>query len=292
MTIDSKKDAKQKKRDKVKEELSLEDKLLMTKIEELVDQITDLTLSTETTVKAINSLFTEVRKSTQLRTAIPKAMKFLKPHFAQIENTFTQLLDGPRKQTLADFLSFVSPSLKEKYDRDCLKYLLAGSADYEPEERGEEYVLALAGDLAAEFLDRLESGNDVDVVHRLAAKAMPFLFKSGSEIDAVDLLLEVERMDLLVQFVTEDNFDRIYNYLAASLQYTADNVEYQTLLKTLYEISIKIGKWGSALRVAIRGNSLDRIKEVFEKCQDPLLRKQSCFMLARHRFFFLGFSIK
>ena len=210
-------------------------------------------------------------------------MKFLKQYFPQLENAFTQLLDGPRKHALADFLSFVSPSLKEKYDRDCLKYLLAGSADYEPEERGEEYVLALAGDLAAEFLDRLESGGDIEVVHRLAAKAMPFLFKSGSEIDAVDLLLEVERLDLLVNFISLDNFDRIYNYLAASLQYTADNVEYETMLRTLFEISVKIGKWGSALRVAIRGNSLERIKQVFEQCKDPLLRKQACFMLARHR---------
>ena len=281
MTTPTKKQSK--KRDKAKDELSLEDKLLMTQIEDLVTQISNLSLPSAESVSAINTLFTEVRKSTKVRTAIPKAMKFLKPHFPVLEEVFTQLLDGPRRKALADFLSFVAPSLKEKYNRDCLKYLLFGSADYEPSERGEEYVLALAGDLAAEFLDRLQSGGDIAEVHRLAAKAMPFLFNSGSEIDAVDLLLEVERMDLLVQFITADNFERIYNYLAASLQYTADNGEFEILLKTLFEISVKMAKWGSALRVAIRGNSMERIKEVFAKCQDPLLRKQACFMLARHR---------
>ena len=273
-----------KKKKQASEDLSPEDQLLKEKIESLSEKICNLENSQDITLESIKELTIEVRKSTRLRTAIPKAMKFLKSHYSSLETAFDNLITGTRKQHLADFLSLICNSLKEKYDNDCLKYLQQGTGTMDLEDLGEEFILTLSGDLANEYLNLLDEDKDVSEVHALTQKILPVMFRTGNEINVVDLLLEVDRLDLLKEHVTVDNFMRIFNYLVASVNYTADNVEYEAIMTTLFSISMHLGNLSSALRVAIRWNSKDKIMEVMTKCSDVALRKQFCFMLGRHRY--------
>lgn len=278
----SSKPANKKKKQPV-EDLSPEDQLLKEKIETLVQKICNLENDKEITIESLKELTIEVRKSTRLRTAIPKAMKFLKEHFNSLEEAFNQLNPSPRKQHFADFLSLICNSLKEKYDNDCLKYLQQGTLQMNLEELGEEYILTLSGDLANEYLNFLEEEKDPAQIHDLTQQILPVMFRTGNEINVVDLLLEVDRLDLLKEHMTNDNFMRIFNYMVASVNYTADNVEFESIMNTLYDIAMHLGKLSSALRVAIRWNSKDKIMEVMAQCTDSALRKQFCFMLGRHR---------
>jgi 26S proteasome regulatory subunit N1 len=273
-----------KKKKQAVEDLSPEDQLLKEKIESLVEKICNLENDKQVTIDSLKELTIEVRKSTRLRTAIPKAMKFLKEHYNSLEEAFDTLNPSPRKQNFADFLSLICNSLKEKYDNDCLRYLQQGTMQMNLEDLGEEYILTLSGDLANEYLNLLEEEKDPSQIHELTKQILPVMFRTGNEINVVDLLLEVDRLDLLKEHVTDDNFTRIFNYLVASVNYTADNVEFESIMNTLYDVALHLGKLSSALRVAIRWNSKEKIMEVMAQCTDAPLRKQFCFMLGRHRY--------
>lgn len=265
------------------EDLSPEDQLLKEKIAELVGKVCDLNQAPEVTLESLAALTVEVQKSTRLRTAIPKAMKFLKEHYSSLEEAFAKLNPSPRQKHFADFLSLICNSLKEKYQNDCLRYLQQGTLQMDLESLGEEYILTLSGDLANEYLNLLEEGRSPAQIHALTQQILPVMFRTGNEINVVDLLLEVDRLDLLQEHVTEDNFKRVFNYLVASVNYTADNVEYEAIMETLFKVAMHLGKLASALRVAIRWNSKEKILEVMAHCSDAPLRKQFCFMLGRHR---------
>ena len=55
------------------------------------------------------------------------------------------------------------------------------------------------------------------------------------------------------------------------------------MLETAYEIYRKQGHQFDALRVSLRMNNTDNIKELLAECQDPLMRKQMAILLGRHR---------
>jgi 26S proteasome regulatory subunit N1 len=55
------------------------------------------------------------------------------------------------------------------------------------------------------------------------------------------------------------------------------------MLETAYEIFRKQGQSFDALRVALRLNRTDDITSLLKECNDPLMRKQMCCLLGRHR---------
>ena len=52
---------------------------------------------------------------------------------------------------------------------------------------------------------------------------------------------------------------------------------------TAYDIYISQRQYPDALRVAQKMNNMDLIKNVMEKCPDPITKKQMAFMLGRQR---------
>lgn len=62
-------------------------------------------------------------------------------------------------------------------------------------------------------------------------------------------------------------------------------------MNTLYSVSMHLNNLSSALRVAIRWNSKEKILEVMSRCTDIALRKQFCFMLGRHRYNYLKYFL-
>lgn len=57
----------------------------------------------------------------------------------------------------------------------------------------------------------------------------------------------------------------------------------QEMLETAYEIYKKQGQYFDALRVALRMNRTENITDLLKNCPDPLMRKQMCILLGRHR---------
>jgi 26S proteasome regulatory subunit N1 len=58
------------------------------------------------------------------------------------------------------------------------------------------------------------------------------------------------------------------------------------MLETAMEIYKKQGRYWDALRVVLRMNRKEDIADLLKACTDPLMRKQMCLLLGRHRVYF------
>jgi 26S proteasome regulatory subunit N1 len=65
---------------------------------------------------------------------------------------------------------------------------------------------------------------------------VPYLVSHNSEAEAVDLLMEVDRLDKLITLTKENNYIKVCQYLQACSYYAADADEMINTLKTCYAI--------------------------------------------------------
>lgn len=153
-------------------------------------------------------------------------------------------------------------------NRECLKYRLTGSA-LEIGEWGHEYVRHLSGELAGEWED-LATGEDQAKSEKLIAlvnEIVPYNMAHNAETEACDLLMEVERLDLLEQYVDESAYQRVCLYLTSCVPYVADP-ENSTLLHAASNLYRKFGQYPQATRLAMQLNNLPLIEEIFKNCKD------------------------
>lgn len=95
---------------------------------------------------------------------------------------------------------------------DSLKYrLLAPTEDLG--SWGHEYVRHLALEIGAEYAARLEREENTKDLTDLALALVPFFLKHNAEADAVDLLLELEIIEKLPEFVDENTYQRVGLYM-------------------------------------------------------------------------------
>ena len=117
----------------------------------------------------------------------------------------------------------------------------------------------------------------------LVDQIIPEFINHNEEPEAVDLLLEVERLESLCDFTTENNFERVCMYLLTCAGYAADTEEMQQTFKTSYQIYKKYKRYPDALRVAQKMNNMALISELMDECKEPVTLKQMAFMLGRQR---------
>lgn len=95
---------------------------------------------------------------------------------------------------------------------DSLKYrLLAPTEDLG--SWGHEYVRHLALELGAEYASRSEKEAGTKDLTDLGLALVPFFLKHNAEADAVDLLLELEIIEKLPDFVDENTYQRVGLYM-------------------------------------------------------------------------------
>lgn len=127
---------------------------------------------------------------------------------------------------------------------------------------------------------------------------VPYYMTHNAEVDAVDLLTEVERIEHITQFVDSNNYQRVSLYLLSMANYAASSEEFSRLLKVAFDILLEQKEWYDALRVALRlgpagggggaggENQVEGdqgpVHAVIEKCrEDKLMLKQLALLLAR-----------
>lgn len=98
-------------------------------------------------------------------------------------------------------------------NRECLKYkLLGGGGDIDL--WGHEYVRHLTGEVAAEWQElTAEDGEKKKALLALARLIVPYLMSHNTEAEACDLLMEIEHMDFLLEFVDLNVYQRVCLYL-------------------------------------------------------------------------------
>ncbi|CAD6580866.1 MAG: proteasome regulatory particle base subunit, partial [Tremellales sp. Tagirdzhanova-0007] len=279
-------------------EISEEDLQLQAELEMLVERLKESDKSLY--LPALESLRTMIRTSTSSMTSVPKPLKFLRPHYEELGKVREGWEEGLTEQRslLASILSVLAMTYSDTGKRDTLYFRVISTSAEAPGLWGHEYVRHLAAELGEEFTamygsltEELPNGDGVHgkdgerkyTVERLRALAMEivdFFLKHNAEADAVDLLLELECVGELVGRVDEKNWPRVCQYMVSCvpLLVPPDNVAF---LQTAAEIYAKHDRYPEALALAVRLNDRTLIRRYYDAPQNPVMKKQLSFFLAR-----------
>ncbi|KAL0083669.1 armadillo-type protein [Phycomyces blakesleeanus] len=262
------------------EELSEEDQQLKSELELLVERLQDKDVKLHR--PALEHLRTLIRTSTSSMTSVPKPLKFLSPHYPLLKELHKSWSESGDKKLFADILSVLSMTYAEEGERAALHYRMIGSTEEDIGSWGHEYVRHISGEIMLEYETRTDEEKDTEDLLVLALKVVPFFLHHNAEADAVDLLLGLEAIEKLAQFVDKDTYERVCLYMLGCVNLLAspDDVLFMKTARVIYR---KQEKYAQALNLSIRMGDMDLIKEDFNSCPDPLLKKQMAFLLARQQ---------
>ena len=214
-------------------------------------------------------------------TAVPKPLKFLRPHYEDLTKTFEQWPEGKDKEHLADVLSVLGMTQGDEEKLDTLKYrLLAPSKDLG--SWGHEYVRHLALEIGQDYQRRMTDDEDAQDLVELARTLVPYFLSHNAEADAVDILSELERIQEIPQYLDENTYARVCLYMVSMvnlLTYPED----QQFLRTAHDIYKSYKKLPQAMVLAIRLNDIDLIHQDFKSTEDVALKKQMALLAARQQ---------
>ncbi|KAI9221766.1 armadillo-type protein [Blastocladiella britannica] len=262
------------------DDMSDEDRALKAELEMLVARLQEK--NTALYRPALESLRTLIRTSTSSMTSVPKPLKFLRPHYPALKDTYFAWPASDDKTFLADVLSVLGMTYAEEGVRDSIKFRLLGTAT-DLGSWGHEYVRHLAAEIGEEYNVRIVADPPMptEELLALAEQIVPFFLKHNAEADAVDLLLELEAIDKLVPLVDSATVERVGLYMISTVPYLA-YPEDETVLRAAHDIYHRLGKLPEAMALALRLDNQELVQGDFVGCSDPVLRKQLAYMLARH----------
>jgi 26S proteasome regulatory subunit N1 len=272
-------------------ELSEEDKALKEGLELAVTRLAESDVSLHR--QALEHLRNEIKSATSSMTSVPKPLKFLRPHYDTLKKVYQGWHAAhDLKQELADVLSVLAMTMAPEGTRECLGFKLQGTS-VDISSWGHEYVRTLSGQISEEYNQRVveqPSGDDTiveDDLMTLVDDIIPFQMQHNAEAEAVDLLLEVQQLKRLREpgIVDDKNFERVCLYLLRCADFISEPEDLQELHSTAFFLYKAFGRYTDALRVAIKTNELELVRELFseESGASDLMRKQMALILGRSR---------
>ncbi|VDN57153.1 unnamed protein product [Dracunculus medinensis] len=279
-TMGKKKEVKDDKKD----EMTEEDIKLQSDLEALVEYLDSSNTSQQ--MQSLESMRTIIRASTTSMTSVPKPLKFLRPHYAKMKEIYEKMADGLAKKHCADIISVLAMISDEK--NDCINYRIKGTR--EPiGDWGHEYVRHLSMEMAEEYRlyasDMTSAGQQhLDELAELVREIVVHNLKHNAEVEACDLLIEIERLDFLIRYVEEVDHSRVCLYLLSCSPLTPDP-DNHCLIRTALDIYSKFNKHFEALRCAIMLNDVDAMRSVFLATKDQSVLKQMAILLGRQQIF-------
>jgi len=305
--------------------MSEEDQELKERLETCVSTLLNADSEKEVTFplrsKALDVIVTELRSATSSMTSVPKPLKFLRPHFVVLKELHATLseVDGggiddslgdvlALRARLADVLAVLSMTMGKPEERESLRFKLSGMKDYDLLIKkgsgstitldddnlgswGHEFVRSLAGEIGQEYNARVMDGSDpesdddfIDLMGMVDI-IVPFHISHNAEAEAVDLLIEVQRLTKLqtIDSIDQKNYARICLYLIKTSDFMSDPDDLAEMLETAYCLFVRQKQYLDALRVALRTGKEENISYLLSSCLDPLMKKQMCLLLGRHR---------
>ncbi|KAH8679007.1 putative 26S proteasome regulatory subunit rpn-1 [Tricladium varicosporioides] len=261
------------------EELSEEDQQLKSELDMLVERVMES--DTSLYKAALEAIKDSIKTSTSSMTAVPKPLKFLRPHYIPMTELYEKWPAGDDKTSLADVLSVIGMTFSDEDRQDTLKYrLLAPTSDIG--SWGHEYTRHLALEIGEVYTKRVTADESYQDLIDLALVLVPLFLKSNAEADAVDLMSELEIIEDIPKFLDKDTYPRVCLYmvsLVSLLTYPED----QQFLRTAHKIYKQYGQLTQAIVLAIRLNDISMIETDFNSTEDAALRKQMAFLIARQQ---------
>ncbi|EHL01568.1 putative 26S proteasome regulatory subunit rpn-1 [Glarea lozoyensis 74030] len=230
---------------------------------------------------ALEAIKESIKNSTSSMTAVPKPLKFLRPHYEPMIKLYEEWPESDDRTSLADVLSVIGMTFSDEDRQDTLKFrLLAPTSDIG--SWGHEYTRHLALELGEVYTKRLTADQPYQDLIDLALILVPLFLKSNAEADAVDLMSELEIIEDLPKFLDKETYPRVCLYMVSMvnlLTYPED----QQFLKTAHGIYKHYGQLTQAIVLAIRLNDIEMIQEDFHSTSDVALKKQMAFLIARQQ---------
>ncbi|CAG2160860.1 unnamed protein product [Oppiella nova] len=269
-------------------DLSEEDKQLQEELELCVQRLKEADASLYK--PALESLRQHIKSATTSMTSVPKPLKFLRPHYQTLKDLYSQMPSEDTKRFMADIVSIlamtINPTESVNTSGEALKYRLIGSHETIG-SWGHEYVRHLSGEIATEWQSETATVDSKQHLLALVQDIIPYNMLHNAESEATDLLMEIERLDLLEQYIDNDDLcQKVCLYLTSCVPFVPDP-ENTTLMKTALNIFIKFHKYSEALRIGMHLQDLKQILNIFERCKDPVLQKQLSFMIGRQQIFLM-----
>nr|XP_022919747.1 26S proteasome non-ATPase regulatory subunit 2-like [Onthophagus taurus]XP_022919748.1 26S proteasome non-ATPase regulatory subunit 2-like [Onthophagus taurus] len=263
-------------------EMSEEDRELQDELKLLVDRIlgSDLKLIPP----SLEMLKFMIRTSTTSMTSVPKPLKYLASYYHQLIAGFERMKEGPVKKQLADIISVLSmgpvyPENRLNKPNDCLKYCLLGTMS-NIGDWGHEYIRQLEIEIVPEtYSSRMLD----ETIENLVKDIIKFNCEHHAEIQACDLLMEIDKLEYLPPFIDKSIYARVCLYLKSCAKYV-DDIESEKILSLVADQYVRFEEYTKALIVAINLNEKTLANEIFQKCKDPVVLKQLAFIAARQLF--------
>ncbi|KAL8275229.1 hypothetical protein Esti_000813 [Eimeria stiedai] len=123
----------------------------------------------------------------------------------------------------------------------------------------------------------------VEQLLQLVEEIVPFYMQHNAEVDAIDLLTEVERPQSLLSLLDANNYQRVVAYLLSLSNYAANFDESLKVQNVAFEALMQQQQHCDALRVAMRVGDRALIDRVVKDCKDPLVLQQLALLLCRQR---------
>lgn len=214
-------------------------------------------------------------------TAVPKPLKFLRPHYEPLIKLYEEWPESEDKTSLADVLSVIGMTFSDEDKQDTLKFrLLAPTSDIG--SWGHEYSRHLALEIGEVYGKRIFADEPTNDLVDLALILIPLFLKSNAEADAVDLMSELEIIEDIPKFLDENTYARVCLYMSTMVNLLTypDN---ETFLRTAHNIYMEYKQFTQAMVLAIRLNDTDLIQADLDKAEDPALKKQLGFLIGRQK---------
>ena len=214
-------------------------------------------------------------------TAVPKPLKFLRPHYEDLCKTYEQWPDGKEKDSFADVLSVLGMTQGDEEKLDTLKYRLA-TPSQDLGSWGHEYVRHLALEIGQDYQKRMTDDVDAEDLITLARNLVPYFLSHNAEADAVDIMSELEIIQEIPKYLDENTYARVCLYMVSMvnlLTYPED----QQFLHAAHDIYKQYNKLPQAMVLAIRLNDIELIRKDFDSTEDAALKRQMALLVARQQ---------
>ncbi|XP_044252404.1 26S proteasome non-ATPase regulatory subunit 2-like [Tribolium madens] len=255
-----------------------DDKELQIELKGLVDRITgDESKLVSVSLDMLKYL---IRTSTSSMTSVPKPLKYLAPYYGPLRDKCDSMKDSPLKKNLSDIVSVLSMGAIDgavKRDYDCLKYCLQGTME-NIGDWGHEYIRQLETEIVKQWV---MCENNYKTLSPLVKEIMRFNCTHHDAIQGCDLLMEINQMYMLFDYVTKENYKPICLYLASCAKYV-DELESKKILKLISQFYYLFGEHCRCLIVAIQIKDSVLIEKLFNTCTDKITLYQMAFICARH----------
>ncbi|XP_057666687.1 26S proteasome non-ATPase regulatory subunit 2-like [Diorhabda carinulata] len=266
----------------VKDDESEEDKELQAELKSLVDKITGNDI--QLIQPAIDMMKYIIRTSTTSMTSVPKPLKYLAPHYDSLKDAHKKIQNEQMAKNIADIISLLAMGTaggeEAKANRDCLKYCIQGTME-NIGDWGHEYIRQLEKEIVQQWSFNCEKS--CESLIPLVRDIMSFNCSHNAEIQGCDLLMEIDRLEMLPDYVAENNYQRICMYLYSCAKYV-DEIERTKIMELVCEEYMNFEEFAKAMIIFIQIDARLSVRRIFNYCEDKVTLFQLAFICARHNY--------